>query len=173
MYIREVKCPYEDNGMLQLFHKCSRNYTVYKLLKHNINEEYQRITKFYRGYSGIEYSYSSAEYILLNEYFLWLNHNDLEEMETFLKIYADCIAKQLSYFQDIFVYELADDDPYNSVNSGNIQEKTKELVKRLLGPAIYKYKREQNNSLNKGIYNSLTGEYVHPQNGTFYIDDFR
>lgn len=35
-----------------------------------------------------------------------------------------------------------------------------------------KAQTQRNNNECRGIYNSLTGEYVKPQNGTFYIDDF-
>lgn len=171
IYIREKSCLYEDNGIMEVFFRSSRNYRLYKLLKHKLSDEYKRITTFHRGFSRIEYRYSNAEMILLNEYFLWLNHNDLEELEILLKTYADCLAERLVYSDDIFIYE-HDNDPCHKVNTGNIEEKTKELVERLLRPSLIKRKREINSS-NTGIYNSFTGETVRPNDGTYYIDDFR
>ena len=173
LYIHETSCPYEDNGILEVFFRSSRNYRLYKMLKHRLLDEYKRITSFHRGFSKIEYRYSIAEQILLNEYFLWLNHNDLNELEIFLESYADCIAERLVYYANIFVYE-HDDDSYNKVNSGNIEEKTKEVAERLLRPALIRRTREINASnSNKGIYNSFTGESARSNNGTYYIDDFR
>lgn len=172
-YIRERTCPIQDNGMLEIFYRCSRNYVLYKMLKHNLPGEYKRITKFHRGFAGIEYSYSDAEFILLNEYFLWLNHNDREELELLLRYYGDCLAEKLCYYSDIFVYE-HDDDPTYIVNLGNIEEETKKLVEQLLRPSIAKRMREINTSSNNsGIFNTLTGKYVQPRDDTYYIDDFR
>lgn len=172
-YIYKVNSHYDDNGIMEVFYRSSRNYDLFKMLKHSLAEEYKRITKFQRGFSGIEYCYSNAEWILLNEYFLWLNNNDLDELENFLKYYADCIAERLVYYDDIFVYE-HDNDPYHKVNTGNIEDKTKELVESLLRPSLSKRRRELNtSSSNSGIYNLFTGEVVRPSEGGYNVDDFR
>lgn len=173
-YIRKSDWP-NDNGMLQVFSKCRRNYELFKLLKQRLFDEYERITKFERTFNGIKYKYSDAQWILLDEYFLWMNQNDHKELRALLTRYADCLAEKLCYYKDIYVYE-HDDDPYYKVNTGNISLETKAIVEELLRPAIRECKRKLNQAgqaSNAGMFNLFTGEIVKPTDGTYYIDDFR
>ncbi|MBD5213224.1 MAG: hypothetical protein HDS75_00180 [Bacteroidales bacterium] len=172
LYIRERTCPCQDNGMGEVFLRSSRNYQLFKLLKHRLADEYDRVTHFNEGFSGIEYAYSDARIILLNEYFLWLNNNDIPELEALLTKYGVCIASMLYDSKDIFTFEY-DNDPYNKVNSGNIDDNTKAFVEKLLRPLINHRLRQLRNQQNPGIYNNLTGEVVRPSGGTYYINDFR
>ena len=168
LYILERTCPCQDNGIGEVFLRSSRNYQLFKLLKHRLADEYDRVTHYNKGFSGIEYAYSDARIILLNEYFLWLNNNDIPELEALLTKYGVCLASMLYDSKDIFTFEY-DNDPYNKVNSGNINDNTKAFVEKLLRPLINHQQRQLRNQQNPGIYNNLTGEVVRPSGGTYYI----
>lgn len=161
----DVKCYYH------LFYRCVHQYEIYKLLKNSLPDAYRKA--FHVGYQNlISITGFDIDVLLLNEYYLWVLNNDVTELKTLFETHGRHLASiYLNSGFNLFDSSIREEQ----YRFTQIEQETKQFVNETFLPIVEEEKHNRHSSINNnsGIYNSLTGEIVKPQDGTYYIDDFR
>ncbi|MBD5183416.1 MAG: hypothetical protein HDS97_00770 [Bacteroidales bacterium] len=174
-----------------LLEKARFNYNLYVELITRFRDEYIELMKYDvdTRYNTIKFKYSGAEILIMAEYYLWVNNNDIERLKSLLSKFGKKISIYLAERDDIFnwppLYDTSHlERPPFDINQCIISratEDTKKLVHSMIDVQLNYYRASvqkrncQNNNTSKerAMYNNFTGEYIRPSDDTYHIDDFR
>lgn len=116
----DVKCYYH------LFCRSVNQYDIYKLLKNSLPDAYKKA--FYVGYQNLIYITGfDIHVLLLNEYYLWLLNNDVNELKTFFETHGRNLASiYLNSGFNLFESSI----PYEKYRFAQVEQQTKQFVKK-------------------------------------------
>lgn len=165
------------NNLYRILMQAKYNYDLYTLLINRFKDEYNDLmTTWYDSIDNkFKFKYDIARYLIVAEYFLWVCNNDYDRIRLLLSKYKSILAIELANYDNLFEYPHIGN--LNNYLAKIVKEDIKQLVKSSLG-SEYKYWYHQKHIYKgptagqNGIFNSLTGQHIRPNNDTFSIEDF-
>lgn len=165
----------KDYAIGEILRRATLQYELYLYLISVFKEQYERLKKYSVFNGRMVFNDDRGGRLIVEEYFLWLFNNDHMKLTELLQEFGSYLVENyFGWYQDIFSYP---EKELNEIVCKSPSEETKSLVMDIIGNKLSKereYRRSGHSFSNtSGMYNTLTGEVIKPNDGTYYIDDFR
>lgn len=149
-------------SVYQMLMKARYNYNLFLKIVERFKEEYFELTKVSKDirYNTISYKYIKGEVLILHEYFLMVNNNDVVRLKSILDTYGRNLAIKLADYEDIYSFP-GDGIAKFISNSCIVSDEIKKLIEEKIGLHL-KYWKQAKHSYRgslagqEGIANILT-----------------
>lgn len=168
-----------NDAIKDIICRCALDYELYLHITKIFKEQYDELKAYCtysdHGFSKITLNDDRGQWLVRDEYFLWLYNNDHERLKELLQVYGDYLVERFLWsYEDVLRFM---DQERHLLMPFTPRKETKELVLNIIGEKLERERqarnRERNSTQSQGIFNILTGDVVKPHDGTFNIDDFR